>query len=270
MQRKHSNGPMVFLDFCILNRNAVEAQMEGPRGKPKGPHMKELQRLEQELVNGSMTLKAKNGAVKVLTAKELGGRPVPEAAGQGTAALENIYGPRGTGTGYVAAMTVDEAEQMVAKAATGEGEVSKEEAQKVLISAMASAQVQQQMEAMQKQQEMQEEVFAKQAEAQKMAQEARRQREAGMIEPEPEPQEGQQKPLFTFNSYKSALNASPPTTPVASVGQGSSSAGNSAGELATRKLGEEVEGMRDDMAKMGNMVADLSAAMGKFMGRPNE
>ena len=135
---------------------------------------------------------------------------------------------------------------------------------------MASAQVQQQMEAMQKQQEMQEEVFAKQAEAQKMAQEARRQREAGMIEPEPEPQEGQQKPLFTFDSYKSALDASPPTTPVASVGQGSSSAGNSAGDLATRKLDEKVEGMRDDMAKMGNMVADLSAAMGKFMGRPNE
>ena len=81
-------------------------------------------------------------------------------------------------------------------------------------------------------------MLAKQAEAQKMAQEARRQREAGMIEPEPEPQEGKQKPLFSFGSYKSALNASPPTTPVASVGQGSSSAGNSAGELAARKLGE--------------------------------
>ena len=91
--------------------------MDAPRGKPKGPHMKELQRLEQELVNGSMTLRAKNGAVKVLTAKELNGRSVPEAAGQGVAALENIYGPRGTGTGYVAAMTVDEAKQMVAKAA---------------------------------------------------------------------------------------------------------------------------------------------------------
>ena len=43
-----------------------------------------------------------------------------------------------------------------------------------------------------------------------------------------------------------------------------------AGELAARKLDEKVEGMRDDMAKMGNMVADLSTAMGKFMGRPNE
>ena len=172
MQRKHSNGPMVFLDFCILNRNAVESQMEEPRGKPKGPHMKEVQRLEQELVNGSMTLRAKNGAIKVITAKELGGRPVPEAAGQGVAALENIYGPRGTGTGYVATLTVDEAKQMVAMAAAGEGEVSKEEAQQALISAMASAQVQEQMEAMQKQQVMQAEMFAKQAEAQTIAQEA--------------------------------------------------------------------------------------------------
>ena len=49
----------------------MEAQMDAPRGKPKGPHMKEVHRLEQELVNGSMTLKAKNGAVKVVTAKEL-------------------------------------------------------------------------------------------------------------------------------------------------------------------------------------------------------
>ena len=64
--------------------------------------------------------------------------------------------------------------------------------------------------------------------------------------------------------------STPPVTPVASVGQGSSSAGDSAGALAARKLDEKVEGMRDDMAKMGNMVADLSAAMGKFMGRPNE
>ena len=74
MHRQHSNGSMVLLDFCILNRTAVEAQMDAPRGKPKGPHMKEVHRLEQELVNGSMTLKAKNGAVKVVTAKELGGR----------------------------------------------------------------------------------------------------------------------------------------------------------------------------------------------------
>ena len=99
---------VAILDFCILNRTAVEAQMDAPRGKPKGPHMKEVHRLEQELVNGSMTLKAKNGAVKVVTAKELGGRAVPEAAGQGVAALENVYGARATGTGYVAAPTVDD------------------------------------------------------------------------------------------------------------------------------------------------------------------
>ena len=209
----------------------------------------------------------KGALVKVVTAKELGGRAVPEAAGQGVAALENVYGARATGTGYVAAPTVDEARQMVVMAAAGEGEVSKEEAQHALIGAMASAQVQEQMEAMQQQQTEQ---FAKQAEAQLAAQEARRQREAGMIEPEPEPQTEQPKPLFTFDSYKSAAMSTPPVTPVASVGQGSSSAGNSAGDLATRKLNEEVEGMRDEMAKMGNMVADLSAAMGKFMSRPNE
>ncbi len=63
-----------------------------------------------------MTLKAKNGAVKIQTATELGGRPVPEAAGQGVAALENMYGPRGTGTSYVAALTVDEARKMMAMA----------------------------------------------------------------------------------------------------------------------------------------------------------
>ena len=48
---------------------------------------------------------------------------------------------------------------------------------------------------------------------------------------------------------------------MASVGQGSSSAGNSAGDLATRKLNEEVEGMRDEMAKMGNMVLVLNPTL---------
>ena len=169
------------------------------------------------------------------------------------------FSARGTGTGYVAAPTVDEARKMMAMAAAGDGEMTEADAQRTLI----NAQVRGQMEAMQAQQEMQ-------AEAQKMAQEARRQREAEMRSPEPEPQQEPQK-LFKFDTYQNALKAStPPVTPVASVGQGSSSAGNSAGELATRKLNEEVEGMRDEMAKMGNMVADLSAAMGKFMSRPNE